>query len=62
MKTEKLAKLYNEGFPWVAVNENNSKDYRTFLCLASAIREMEHLEENGEKYKLIPTDNLNKKK
>jgi hypothetical protein len=61
MKTEKLEELYKNGFPWIAVNENNSKEYKTFLCLPSAIREMEHLEESGEKYKLIPTENKNDK-
>ena len=55
MENDKLIELSETGIPWVAVNEKDSKDYKTFLCLTSAIREVEHLQEKGEKYKLIPT-------
>ncbi len=61
MKTEKINKLYNNDFPWVAVNEKNDKDIKTFLCFQSAITEIEHLREIGEIYKLIPNENLNDK-
>ena len=56
MKNEKLRKLFKNGFPWVVVNKQDSKDYQTFLCLPSAIREIEHLNESETRYIIIPTD------
>jgi hypothetical protein len=56
MKNEILRQLSDTGFPWVAINEKDSKDYKTFLCLSSAIREIEHLKGKGKDYKLIPTE------
>lgn len=62
MKNETLKHLYECGFPWVAFNEQDSKDYKTFLCLPSAIRELEYLKDKGREYTLIPTENKDRKK
>jgi hypothetical protein len=56
MKNETLRELNKCGFPWVAFNEKDSKDYKTFLCLSSAIREIEHLKGIGKEYKIVPTE------
>jgi hypothetical protein len=56
MKNEKLQKLFKNGFPWVIVNKQDSKDYKTFLCLPSAIREIEHLNASKMNYVILPTD------
>ncbi len=55
MTNDELQRINNIGFPWIIVNKTDSNDYLTFLCLPSAIREKEFLEEQGENYEIINT-------